>query len=62
MDYLWSAYHEPFGSNLFQKVYDFGFPVPPPLDGRFRILPDGTFRTTFISLTEEVFRVVDITP
>lgn len=32
MDYLWAAYHEPFGSNLFQRVYDFGGPIPPPVE------------------------------
>lgn len=62
MDYLWPAYTEPLGSNLFQKVYDFSGPLPPPIDGRFRILPNGTYRSIFITLAEEVFRVVDVTP
>ena len=61
MDFLLSSYADPIGSNLFQKSYDLSFPGPPPVDGRFRILPDGTYRTTFITTTSEAFRVVDVT-
>jgi len=45
MDYLWSAYHEPLGSNLFQKVHDFGGPVPPPITGIFLIAENGDYLT-----------------
>lgn len=62
MDFLLDSYHEPLGTNLFQKAFDYGLPVPPPIDGRFRVLPDGTFRVTPVTLTQEFFRVVDVTP
>jgi hypothetical protein len=46
MEYLWAAFHEPFGSNLFQRVFDFGAPVPPPLEGLFLTAENGDFLTT----------------
>jgi hypothetical protein len=53
----------PFGENIFSSYDQYAAIVPPPPSGqRYRILPDGTYRVTNLTLTTQSYRIIDITP